>query len=252
MSKLLVVGNWKMNGSQELLHQVLTRLNDSWDTGSSDVVLCPPSVYLESAARTISQLDIDVGFGGQNLAAYKDGAYTGEISGRMLTEIGCRYVIVGHSERRELFGETDEVVARKFAMSKAERLIPILCVGEKLEDRQAGREQQVVKRQLDAIVDSCGGQCFNGVVVAYEPVWAIGTGHTASSQQAQEMHAFIKECITGYAKMAASIPAVLYGGSVNPDNAAELFAMPDINGALVGGASLDADKFISICNAANS
>ncbi|MGH8402705.1 MAG: triose-phosphate isomerase, partial [Gammaproteobacteria bacterium] len=188
--------------------------------------------------------------GAQDVCAEDDGAHTGEVSGAMLRDLDCRYVIVGHSERRALYGETDLLVARKFMAAQKAGLTPILCVGETLAERQRGETRMVVARQLDAVLDAAGVSAFAKAVVAYEPVWAIGTGKTASPEQAQEVHAFIRDSVRARdARIAAGI-RLLYGGSVKASNAAELFRMPDIDGGLVGGASLEAREFLAICKAA--
>jgi len=189
--------------------------------------------------------------GGQDVCPVTgEGAYTGEISGAMLRDVGCSHVIVGHSERRALYGDTDEVVAEKFLAAQAAGLTPILCVGEQLEDRESGDTEAVVARQLDAVLAQEGGVTALGkAVIAYEPVWAIGTGKTASPQQAQDVHAFIRQGLAERDTSVAEKMQILYGGSVKPDNAAELFAMPDIDGGLIGGASLDAEDFLAICRA---
>lgn len=252
MSNLMVVGNWKMNGSTELVHSVVACLGERLGRQSCEVVICPPSVYLDQLSAMLRVDAPNIKCGAQNLAAVVDGAQTGEISGRMLAEVGCQYVIVGHSERRQDYGETDEIVAEKFAMAQLAGLIPILCVGESLQEREMGLEELTVKRQLDAVLDFCGSECFKSAVVAYEPVWAIGTGKTASTDQAQAMHKFIRQYIMNKSGLLLEGLKILYGGSVNAGNSSELFSMNDIDGGLVGGASLDAEKFLSICNSVKS
>ena len=219
------------------------------DTSRASMLLCPPPVYLQAVGRCLSGGPIHLG--AQNLAEFADsGAYTGEVSGRMLTDLGCEYVIVGHSERRALFGEDDGKVAAKFSAAQTQGLIPILCVGELLEDRQAGRTEAVVGRQMESVLSSAGVDAFANAVVAYEPVWAIGTGHTATPRQAQEVHGFIRGLIAGQDDIIAADLRILYGGSVKGSNARELLAMGDIDGGLVGGASLDARDFLAIFEAA--
>jgi triosephosphate isomerase len=191
-----------------------------------------------------------VALGAQDLCQYEDGAYTGGVSGAMLADCGCRYVIVGHSERRTVFGETDDVVALKTERSLASGLTPILCVGEQLAEREAGVTESVVARQLDAVVARCGLQALGRCVVAYEPVWAIGTGKTATPQQAQAVHAYIRGRIAAADRGLAGALTILYGGSVKGANAAQLFSMPDVDGGLIGGASLQAEEFVAICRAA--
>ena len=219
------------------------------DTSKASMLLCPPPVYLQTVARCLAGVPIHLG--AQNLAAFADaGAYTGEVSGRMLKDLGCDFVIVGHSERRALFGEDDDTVAAKFSAAQAQGLTPILCVGELLEDRQAGRTEEVVGRQMESVLSAVGVKAFADAVVAYEPVWAIGTGHTATPQQAQEVHGFIRGLIAGQDDIIAAELRILYGGSVKGSNARELLAMDDIDGGLVGGASLDAQDFLAIFEAA--
>lgn len=235
----LVMGNWKMNGRAEALQHFL---EDVQLTTKVDTALCPPSLYLASAFKA------GLAFGAQDVSAETDGARTGELSAAMLKDVGCAYALVGHSERREYHAETNELVAEKASAAVAEGLVPVFCVGETLAQREAAEVEQVIAEQLApllALPDVIGK-----VVVAYEPVWAIGTGKTASSEDAQQVHAYIR---TQFAAVDAKIAAalrILYGGSVKPDNAAELCSMPDINGALVGGASLDAASFNEIIQAA--
>ncbi|MEZ5458825.1 MAG: triose-phosphate isomerase [Steroidobacteraceae bacterium] len=245
----MVAGNWKLNGSRagndRLLDGLLNRLpGDS----AADVLVCPPFVYLADVVRALRDSIIQVG--GQDVCAEAAGAYTGEVSAAMLRDVGCQSVIVGHSERRALYAESESLVARKFAAALAGELTPILCVGEQLADREQGRTREVVARQLDAVVDLCGIQSFARAVVAYEPVWAIGTGRTASPEQAQEVHAFIRGRLAERDANIAGSLRVLYGGSVKAANAAELFGQPDVDGGLIGGASLQAEEFAAIVAAA--
>jgi triosephosphate isomerase len=228
-----------------LLDQLLDRLPEAL---AADVAVFPPFVYLQDAARQLK--DNGVALGAQSVCAEPIGAFTGEVSGAMLRDVGCTYVIVGHSERRQLYGENDALVARKFVAAQAAGLVPVLCVGETLEEREQGATTAVVARQLDAVLAVTGVAALRAAVVAYEPVWAIGTGRTATPEQAQEVHAMIRARIAvADAKIAAEV-RILYGGSVKASNARELFAMPDIDGGLVGGASLKADEFAQICAAA--
>ena len=249
MRKPLVAGNWKMNGSRTgaraLVEGILAGLERP---SNADVVLCPPFVFLAEVGAQIAGRSVDLG--AQNCSTERSGAFTGEIAVDMLADLGCRYVIVGHSERRALYGEGDAVVAKKFAMAHAVGLIPILCVGELLEERESGATEAVVARQLDAVLDRVGVETLGQSIIAYEPVWAIGTGRTASPQQAQEVHAFIRRRIAAHHPTIAEKIRILYGGSVKGSNAAELFAMPDVDGGLIGGASLDAQEFLTICLAA--
>ena len=215
--------------------------------GATAVVLFPPFVHLDLVADLLTGSPVRLG--GQTLSEHEQGAYTGEISGSMLREAGCDYVLVGHSERRSLYGETDETVAAKFEAALASGLTPVLCVGESLDEREADQTTAVVERQLDAVLSRCGVESLGRAIVAYEPVWAIGTGKTATPAQAQEVHAAIRARVaTNDATIAGSLQ-ILYGGSVKGDNAAELFSMPDVDGGLVGGASLDAEQVARICTA---
>lgn len=250
MRQPLVAGNWKMNGSRtgnkELLDAVKAGIAE---ITRAEVAVCAPFVYLTDVGEQLQGTTI--GLGAQNVSQQTAGAFTGEISAGMLVDVGCKYVLVGHSERRSLYGESDELVAKKFAAARAAGLHPILCVGELLEEREQGITEQVVGRQLDAVIALEGVAALADAVVAYEPVWAIGTGKTASPQQAQDVHAFIRARVAeGDAAVAEGLQ-ILYGGSVKAANAAELFAMTDIDGGLIGGASLKADEFLNICRAAN-
>jgi len=207
-------------------------------------------VYLQEVARLLR--DSAFSLGGQDVCADAHGAFTGEVSAAMLKDVGCAYVIVGHSERRLLYRESDQLVARKFGTALAKGLIPILCVGEQLADREAGRTGEVVARQLDVVLELSGAAALEQAVVAYEPVWAIGTGRTATADQAQEVHGFIRARIGARDARIAAATRILYGGSVKAGNAAEMFAMPDVDGGLIGGASLKADEFLAILAAAGS
>jgi len=206
-------------------------------------VVCPPFVYLQDVGRALR--GSPVALGAQDVCAEAQGAYTGEVSAAMLKDVGCDYVLVGHSERRTLYGEDDRLVARKYAAALGKGLIPVLCVGEQLAEREAGRSTEVVGRQLAAVVSLCGIQALAAGVLAYEPVWAIGTGRTATPQQAQEVHGFLR-------KRVGAATRILYGGSVKSQNAAAIFAMPDVDGGLIGGASLVAQDFLAICAAAQA
>ncbi|MCK7596121.1 triose-phosphate isomerase [Microbulbifer sp. CAU 1566] len=244
MRKTLVAANWKMHGSKAFAEQLLAELNSGLKSGdcSAQVVICPPFPYLSVVAEAADQLIA----GAQNLSEQSSGAFTGEVSAEMLLDCGVRYVIVGHSERRSLYGESSELVAAKFAAAKAAGLIPILCVGESLEERESGKTLDVVAEQIQAVSALGLADTWSDAVIAYEPVWAIGTGKTASPEQAQEVHQFIRQQLGE----AGAGTQILYGGSVKAANAEELFAKADIDGALVGGASLKAEEFISICKAA--
>ncbi|RUM94074.1 MAG: triose-phosphate isomerase [Thiothrix sp.] len=248
MRKILVAGNWKLNGSlaetEALIDGVISGMGS---VTAADVAICPPYPYL-SLAQSLLQ-DSSVFLGGQDVSDQSSGAYTGEVSAAMLKEFACHYVIVGHSERRALFGESDEFTAQKFAAAQAGGLVPILCVGELLEERESGITEEIVARQLDAVINLSGVASLGKAVIAYEPVWAIGTGKTASPDQAQAVHEFIRTRVAGHDAAIAEKVQILYGGSVKPGNAAELFAKADIDGGLIGGASLKAEDFLGICSA---
>ena len=248
--RYLVAGNWKMNGSYAANSALIAGLKQATaEFGAIEMLVCPPAVYLESVGRELA--DSHLLLGAQNLCEQvQAGAFTGEILGAMLTEVGCRYVIVGHSERRALYGEDDARVAAKFAAAQAAGLVPILCVGETLGERESGVTEKVLARQLDAVIEACGIAALTHSVLAYEPVWAIGTGRTASPEQAQAVHAFLRGEIAKRDAIIADSLRILYGGSVKADNAAELFAMGDVDGGLIGGAALKAADFLAICSAA--
>jgi triosephosphate isomerase len=242
--RALVVGNWKMNGSRSVNAPLLAGVLQARPFGC-DVAVCVPFPYLPETAMALASSDLR--WGAQDCSAHESGAYTGEVSSAMLAEFGCRYAIVGHSERRALHGESDQLVADKARAALAHGITPIVCVGETLEQRQAGQTDAVVKRQLSAVIHTLA-HCAGEIVVAYEPVWAIGTGLTAAPEQAQEVHALLRAQLRA-ATARADAMTLLYGGSVKPDNAAALFAQPDIDGGLIGGASLKAADFIAICRA---
>ncbi|MDH5216259.1 MAG: triose-phosphate isomerase [Gammaproteobacteria bacterium] len=249
MRKPLVAGNWKLNGSKSSVQALVEGLlGGIGDVSNAEVVVCPPYIFIPDVAQQIGAAAI--AWGSQDVAKEDSGAYTGEISVAMLKDYGCTYAIVGHSERRSLFGDTSQIVAEKFAAAIKGGVRPILCVGELLEEREAGKTESVVEEQLKAVVDHCGIESFNDAVIAYEPVWAIGTGKTASPQQAQDVHAFIRSWIAARSADVAAKIQILYGGSVKGANAAELFSQEDIDGGLIGGASLDANEFLTICKAA--
>jgi triosephosphate isomerase len=249
MRRSLVAGNWKMHGSRaENASLVRSLLDQVRADATAEVMLCPPFVYLQEVGRLLK--DTDVSLGAQTLCAEAQGAFTGEVSGAMLKDIGCSYVLVGHSERRQIYAESDALVARKFVAAQSQGLVPVLCVGETLEEREGERTAQVVARQLDAVLAVTGVGAFGSAVIAYEPVWAIGTGRNATPQQAQEVHSMIRARVAALDATIGGSVRILYGGSVKASNAQELFAMPDIDGGLVGGASLKADEFARICAAA--
>jgi triosephosphate isomerase len=248
--KPLIAGNWKMNGSLEESRKLVGVLRAGVGTAShADMLLAPPYVYLGAVKGWLQGSSILLA--AQDVADRQgSGAYTGEVSGAMLVEVGCGHAIVGHSERRALYGDTDPVVAAKFGAAQAAGLIPILCVGETLAQRDAGETEQTVERQVNAVLDAAGVEAFAEAVIAYEPVWAIGTGRTATPEQAQEVHAFIRAMIAARDATIASSLLILYGGSVKGANARALFAKEDIDGGLVGGASLIASDFLEIFHAA--
>lgn len=248
MRQPLVAGNWKMNGSAASIDTLMADIKQGLaDVKTAAVAVCPPFVYIAKVAELAKGSKI--GVGSQDISDQESGAFTGEISGPMLKEVGCSYAVVGHSERRAIYGESDDFTARKFAAARKFGLIPILCVGELLEEREQGITEQVVSRQLDAVIALEGIAALGEAVIAYEPVWAIGTGKTASPQQAQDVHAFIRAKLAKLDKAVAEKVQILYGGSVKGSNAAELFGMPDIDGGLIGGAALAADDFLAICRA---
>ncbi|ARU30710.1 triose-phosphate isomerase [Sulfuriferula sp. AH1] len=251
MRQKLVAGNWKMHGSldenQALLNELRIALADMRNMACA---VCVPSPYLAQTQSVLA--DSPIGWGAQNMSEYAKGAYTGEVSASMLLDFGCHYVIIGHSERRALYGETDQVVAAKFAAAIKAGLTPILCVGETLAEREADMAESVIARQLDAVLAVSGMAGMAQAVIAYEPVWAIGTGKTASPAQAQAVHAFIRQKLAVQDADIAERLVIQYGGSVKAANAAELFSQPDIDGGLIGGASLVADEFVAICKAAQS
>jgi len=251
MRRPLVAGNWKMNGSREMTHALVSGIgSDLSEDCGADVVVCPPYVYLDMCSDLLDSRPVAVG--AQDLDTHEPGAFTGAIAADMLLDVGCRFVIVGHSERRSLYGESDARVAEKAAVAVNRGLTPIVCVGETQEEREDGVTAEVVRRQLGTVIESAGINIFPQALVAYEPVWAIGTGLTATEQQAQEVHGLIREQLCDASAEAAMGTRVLYGGSVKPDNAAGLFAQPDIDGGLIGGASLKAADFLGIIKAAIS
>ncbi|OQW93210.1 MAG: triose-phosphate isomerase [Beggiatoa sp. IS2] len=248
MRRILVAGNWKMNGSSQSIQSLMEGIKQGLSAvKSAEVAVCPPFVYLQQVSALVAGTPIALG--AQDVSDQDPGAFTGEVAISMLKDFNCAYVIVGHSERRAIYGESDELVAKKFAKVQAAGLTPILCVGELLEEREAGKTETVVRRQLEAVINLQGVASLEKAVIAYEPVWAIGTGKTATPQQAQDVHAFIRSLIAKQNAGVAEKVRIQYGGSVKGSNAAELFAMPDIDGGLIGGASLKADDFLAICTA---
>jgi triosephosphate isomerase len=245
----LVAGNWKMNGSAASIATLMAGVVAGVEgLEKTDVSVCPPFPYLAAVGERVRGTRVTLG--AQDCSVHEAGAYTGEVAAPMLIDVGCRQVIVGHSERRQYHAETDELVARKFARALQSGLMPILCVGETLQEREQGQTEAVVGRQLAAVLGNSGIAAFGNAVIAYEPVWAIGTGKVATPEQAQAVHAFIRGRLTEADGTVAAATRILYGGSVKGSNAAELFRQPDIDGGLIGGASLQADEFITICRAA--
>ena len=248
MRRPFVAGNWKMHGSRaenaELIERLLLGMPGQT---TPEIVVCPPFAYLWEVGRLLKASSVSLG--AQSVCAETIGAFTGEVSAAMLKDVGCRYVIVGHSERRAIYKEDDALVARKFLAAQAQGMIPILCVGETLEERERGATNDVVSRQLTAALDLAGVNAFVEAVVAYEPVWAIGTGKNATPEQAQDVHAHIRSVVESRDVKIAARLRILYGGSVKASNAREIFAMPDVDGGLIGGASLKADEFLKICAA---
>lgn len=249
MRKTIVAGNWKMNGTSESIKALLGDITaGAMKIEGLVTLVCPPAVYLSQVVSQIA--DAPVSIGAQNVSAQPKGAFTGEWSLEMLNDLGCSYVILGHSERRSIFGESDAIVAEKVAATLESGLIPVLCVGETLEQREAGEALAVVGSQIDAVLQRIGIKGFASTVIAYEPVWAIGTGLTATPEDAQKVHAAIRAQLAKHDVNIADNLSILYGGSMNAANAAELLAQQDIDGGLIGGASLKADEFLTICAAA--
>ncbi len=248
MRRILIAGNWKMHGSRAMVKELLAGLlaGTAKDNGT-DMAVFPPFPYLSEAQAMLEGSSIS--WGAQNLNPVAQGAHTGEVSAGMLVDFGCSLVLVGHSERRTIYGESDEDVANRFEAAQAAGLVPVLCVGETLEERERGATELIVERQLDAVLTRCGIAGFERAIVAYEPVWAIGTGKTATPEQAQAVHAFIRDKFASRDDIISGQLRILYGGSVNGSNAADLFAREDIDGGLVGGASLKVGDFLAIRNA---
>ncbi|UCJ16793.1 triose-phosphate isomerase [Pseudomonas sp. MM211] len=251
MRRPMVAGNWKMHGTRASVAELIGGLNQQALPADVDVAVFPVSVHLGQVVEGLGGVAVSVG--AQDCAVEAgQGALTGEVSSEQLRDAGCQLVLIGHSERRLILGDSEEQVVRKFAAAQVAGLVPVLCVGETLEQREAGETLAVVERQLDSVIDALGVAALSAAVVAYEPVWAIGTGLTASPAQAQDVHAAIRARVAGKDADVAGALRILYGGSVKAANAAELFGMPDIDGGLVGGASLNADEFGAICRAAGN
>ena len=247
MRKTIVAGNWKMNASKESVNSLIEGILSGMSDVSSDVIVCAPFPYLSQVESLI--INSDLMLGAQNLNVNLKGAFTGEVSADMIKDFGAQHVIVGHSERRSLYGETSTVVAEKTKAAIDAGLTPLLCVGESLEERESGRTEAVVAEQLNAVISLLGIDAFDGIIIAYEPVWAIGTGLTASPEQAQSVHLFIRKLLADSSERVAQKTPILYGGSMNASNAADLISCADIDGGLIGGAALKADDFLQICKA---
>ncbi|MCO7521486.1 MULTISPECIES: triose-phosphate isomerase [unclassified Pseudomonas] len=251
MRRPMVAGNWKMHGTRASVVELTQGLGNLSLPSGVEVAVFPPSLFINQVIDGLEGKGISVG--AQNSAVQPEqGALTGEVAPSQLAEVGCKYVLVGHSERRQVIGESDEVLNQKFAAAQQSGLTPVLCIGETLAEREAGETLEVVGRQLSSVIDVFGIKAFANAVIAYEPVWAIGTGLTASPQQAQDVHAAIRKQLAAKDAEVAESVQLLYGGSVKAANAAELFGMPDIDGGLIGGASLNADEFGAICRAAGN
>lgn len=248
MRRKLIAGNWKMNGSLSANHALLTGIKEEMGQPACEVAVCAPAPYLAQCQAELN--GTAVAWGAQDVSRHESGAYTGEVSASMLLDFGCKYVIVGHSERRSYHFENDDMVAQKAVRALNSGLTPIVCVGESLEERESGRTNEVVGRQLDAILAAVDASELQKIVVAYEPVWAIGTGKTATPQMAQDVHAVLRARLATRNSNAAANVQILYGGSMKPENARELLAMPDIDGGLIGGAALKAADFLAIVRAA--
>lgn len=244
----LIAGNWKLNGSRQSVVDLATAISAGCGHLTAQVLVCPTSLHINDVLGVVGNSAVHLG--AQNCSDAQSGAFTGEVSANMLAEFGCEYVILGHSERRAIFNETSDLVAAKCLAVQQAGLTPILCVGETLEQRESGKVESVIAEQLDAVLKAAGIEAFDNMVVAYEPVWAIGTGKTATPEQAQEVHALIRARIAARSSSSAEALRILYGGSVKPDNAATLFSQTDIDGGLIGGAALDAESFLAICEAA--
>ncbi len=244
MRQSLVVGNWKMNGTRASAELLAQGIIAGLGVNNGGIAVCVPYVYIECISEIVKGTPLALG--AQNVADKPSGAFTGEISATMLKEFGCQYALVGHSERRTYYGDTNETVAARFCQAQEQNITPILCIGETLEQRDQDQTFAVIDGQLDAVIKQAGIAAFGAAVIAYEPVWAIGTGKTATDEQAQEVHHYIRQYISAKDHAIAEKLQILYGGSAKPDNAKGLFAMPDIDGGLIGGASLDAESFLKI------
>lgn len=248
MRKSLIAGNWKLNGSLDSISSLLSEIKERAVTiSSTELAVCPPFIYIDHVCKQLAGSSVKVGT--QDCSDKNHGAYTGEVAASMINEFDCKYVIVGHSERRHIYGESNEIVAQKFGQVKKHKLIPIFCVGETLQEREDGHTEVLIAHQIDAVLNLLGVEGFKEAVIAYEPVWAIGTGQTATPEQAQKVHDFIRCKIDALDKEIAANMRILYGGSMKPENAKELLQKSDIDGGLIGGASLKAADFIEIAAA---
>jgi len=247
MRKTIVAGNWKMNASKETVNSLIEGILSGMNEVSSEVIVCAPFPYLSQVESLINNSKLMLG--AQNLNVNPEGAFTGEVSADMIKDFGAQHVIVGHSERRSLYGETNAIVAEKTKAAIDAGLTPLLCVGESLEDRESGKTEAIVEEQINAVIDLIGIEAFDQVIIAYEPVWAIGTGLTASPEQAQTVHLFIRNLLANSSEKIAKRTPILYGGSMNAANAADLISCSDIDGGLIGGAALKAEDFLQICKA---
>jgi len=248
--KPFIAGNWKMHGSASAVRELIAGIRKGAASYADiEIAVLPPFLYIPPICDLLRDSNLKVG--AQNLYVGAEGAFTGEVSGPMLKEAGCQYVLVGHSERRSLFHEDLPLVAAKFKAAIAAGLTPILCVGETRAEREQGKTEKIIREQLESVIQSAGIESFRQAVIAYEPVWAIGTGLTATPEEAEAVHAFIRQLFAQNKVELAKTLCILYGGSMKPENAASLLAMPDIDGGLIGGASLDAGSFLAICKAAN-
>jgi triosephosphate isomerase len=247
MRKTIVAGNWKMNASKDSVESLVTDILSGASDVSAEVIVCAPFPYLSQVEALIGGSNLMLG--AQNLNVNASGAFTGEVSAEMIKDFGANHVIVGHSERRSLYGETSEIVAEKTKAAIDSGLTPILCLGESLDQRESGKTESVVSEQLNKVIKVVGIEAFNNIIIAYEPVWAIGTGVTASPEQAQAVHKFIRDLLASSNQDIADKTAILYGGSMNAGNAVELISCSDIDGGLIGGAALKAEDFLQICKA---
>jgi triosephosphate isomerase len=247
MRKTIVAGNWKMNASKDSVESLVTDILSGASDVSAEIIVCAPFPYLSQVEVLIEGSNLMLG--AQNLNVNASGAFTGEVSAEMIKDFGANHVIVGHSERRSLYGETSEIVAEKTKAAIDSGLTPILCLGESLDQRESGKTESVVSEQLNKVIKMVGIEAFNNIIVAYEPVWAIGTGMTATPEQAQAVHKFIRDLLASSSQDIAHKTAILYGGSMNASNAVELISCADIDGGLIGGAALKAEDFLQICKA---